>query len=456
MEYVDGVVFLYKKDLISNDNGIQAYRLIPQEIKKINVVDDEVVDVFTNEKLTYIDELTNSNVGYCFPVSLKNTHSNPDGYNNALNFFKSLEQFFMKQDLYIALDSNNTIVKSFAIVNGSNEQVDVDLSDFASFLVIKEKEDKYVKSTELMTPFEMYDEVSKSIKSQDEQIKDIVSIIAKNQRTTDFGLKNNIIVCGSTGCGKTEIFRKITERTNVAICLDSAYDYIINGSIDIVKILNNLYMVANGDLDVAQKGVIVFDDIDKCLDDINKFNIIINEIKRLFTGTTIMMNDPSGKIINFNTRNLTVVLIGNLDLNQIKKIKAGFENNSKNSEVISSNNLKRMGLYPEFINDSDYIISLNDLDVDDLVTILKESDMSILMLYKNFFYQYGVNLIYDDDLIRQIALEAKKLGIGARGLKKIVDNMFRVSMFDVLSDSKYTELKVDSDTLSDNKKFILK
>ena len=88
--------------------------------------------------------------------------------------------------------------------------------------------------------------------------------------------------------------------------------------------------------------------------------------------------------------------------------------------------------------------------------IIKESDKSQLLLYKKFFESIGINFKYDDKTIEEIAIEAKKLGIGARGIKRIVENALEVANYYALSEGQHRELIISPETIHDSKQYILK
>lgn len=124
-------------------------------------------------------------------------------------------------------------------------------------------------------------------------------------------------------------------------------------------------------------------------------------------------------------------------------------NTNLNPEYIVDDFIKG-GFLKEFVGRFDTVIELNKLTQSDLENIIRNSKKSTFTSYIQTLKEKGLKLIYNDDIISEIAVESIKLNIGARGIKKVVQNMFKNIMLQILSDDeKYTECIITKRTVSD-------
>ena len=112
---------------------------------------------------------------------------------------------------------------------------------------------------------DIYDFTSRSVICQDEQIKAIAASIAKNQRIRDPRLKDNLLICGPTGVGKSEIFRCISKELGIPVTFEDSTEYTAAGYVgkSVSDMLYNLFLSADGDIHKAERGIIIVDEIDK-------------------------------------------------------------------------------------------------------------------------------------------------------------------------------------------------
>lgn len=115
------------------------------------------------------------------------------------------------------------------------------------------------------------------------------------------------------------------------------------------------------------------------------------------------------------------------------------------------------GFPKEFIGRFDTIVELNKLTTDNLVDIILNSKKSTFMHYVHALESKGIKLVYTDEVINEIAAQAQKLNIGARGIKKIVQEMFKGIMYSVLvaEERSYSECFIDKQIVHDSSKYIL-
>ncbi len=168
---------------------------------------------------------------------------------------------------------------------------------------------------------QMYSTIKKTIISQDEQIMQILTALFKNQRVINLTLgidmiaklKENIIVYGSTGTGKTEILKRIANIYEIPIVIEDATSLSETGYVgrNITDMLENLYLAARKDIEKAQKGILVIDEFDKLAekDKYSKDHVsrigVQRSLLKLLDGSTFYFGDKK-----FDTSKLSVVALG--------------------------------------------------------------------------------------------------------------------------------------------------
>lgn len=313
------------------------------------------------------------------------------------------------------------------------------------------------------------------VKGQDEQVKIISTAIFKNQRIDTPEIKSNIIVLGDSGNGKTEIIKLLANEFKVPYVIEDATRYTEAGyqgaSVD--DMIINLYKAAGDSITKAQKGILIIDEGDKKGSagdigrDVSGENVLFSLLK-IVEGTKVPISDEMGDTLGYmDTSKLTIVFIGafpGLAKIRDKRLKRsgvlGFaandeKNTYKNDEYIAQDFIEG-GFPKEFIGRFDTIVELNKLTHDNLVDIILNSKKSTFVSYKQALESKGVNLVYTDDIINEIATEAEKLNTGARGIKKVVQEMFKDIMYQILSEDKqYTECIISKETVLNSAKYFL-
>lgn len=315
-------------------------------------------------------------------------------------------------------------------------------------------------------------EVLKSIIGQDTAVRKIVTAIyrAINFRT----IKSNILVVGNSGTGKTETIKQIAKRLNIPYTVEDATKYTQEGyyGADVNEMILNLLENANMDIEKAQNGIIIIDEIDKKAGheghDVAGTEVLKSLLK-IIEGTTIKvpvtMNPYSEELADFNTKNIIIVFLGafsGLDIIRDKRLNSnplGFS--IKNEEPKSKakflkQDLVKYGMPEEFVGRIDTIVEMNKLTKEDLALILKKSELSIFKRYQNELSNMGITLSYDDDLFEIIAEKSLVLDTGARELSNTVNYMFENIIFDVLANpNKYKNCVLNSEIVQDNTKYKL-
>lgn len=144
-----------------------------------------------------------------------------------------------------------------------------------------------------------------------------------------------------------------------------------------------------------------------------------------------------------------------IDLTPEKVI--GFEKKEedKTYKDISRQDMVKNGLIRDLIGRFNVIIQMNDLDVDNLISILK-TKKGILNLNKEFFSNQGVELDFSDDVLKYIAQKAIENGFGARGLDEVIEKALSLATFEISNNPElYSKLIVSKETIDDNTKYVL-
>jgi ATP-dependent Clp protease ATP-binding subunit ClpX len=274
--------------------------------------------------------------------------------------------------------------------------------------------------------------------------------------------KTNLLILGPTGCGKTMMAKKIAEFLDIPIAICDATGLTEAGYVgdDVESILSRLLSVADGDVEKAQRGIIFVDEIDKIArkgGNVSTTRDVGGEgvqqaLLKIIEGTVVRVpttgkrKHPKGEYVEIDTSNILFICSGafvGIDKiigNRSNESSIGFNNKPsapkkefKNYEDCTPKDLISYGLIPEFVGRFGLTIHVNELEVDDLVRILKEPKNSIIHQYQYIFKLDGVDLKFEDSALKAIAEKAKELNTNARGLKQIVEKMLLAYQFDSMN-----------------------
>lgn len=358
-------------------------------------------------------------------------------------------------------DDKKTIV-AFCEHNTFNEKESI-ITDFSEKYEVSEDEEVDIK----LNVKEVYDYVKESVIGQDKAIRKAIITIDKNIKIENYRNKTNLLVIGPSGCGKTEIFRSIAEKVNLPITIEDSEQYSVAGyqGASVSDMLIKLYNNAGNNLALAEKGILVIDEIDKKVkttDDDVSGKRFLNSLLSLMEGTAFRINvgsDLREHYINFNTNNLTVVLLGAFSDIVKKETSIGFNNNinkeEKSFSEITGEDLKKQGILIDLIRRID-LINIEKLTVNDIVKIIKYSRNNCLNEFKKLAEAKSVKLNISDAAIEKIAIEAHKKGIGASGIKNTLNSILDDALFEVsLNEDTYESINVTKKSLEKVPPYIL-
>ncbi len=315
----------------------------------------------------------------------------------------------------------------------------------------------------------LYNEIKKSVCCQDEQVKEIASIITENYLSDTPDLKGNFILCGPTGVGKTLIFEILAKILSLPIVEEDSTEFTAAGYKDrtVTTVLYDLLIAAGGDVEAAQNGIIYFDEIDKKAgNDLEVTKIaVIQALLKMIEGHVYTIHMPNGKDVRFDTSKVTFAFGGAFDgiekYSNFNGKDIGFGRNSitpRKEDIYNEHTLKHYGLISEFVGRNNIIV-MNSFKAAELSKLMRESDIAYLKLYRDFLLKKrNIELIYSDPTIDAIAAKAEKLGEGARGIKKVVTEALKIARYQVLSSNyrQYSQLILTPETIEDSRKFILR
>jgi len=356
------------------------------------------------------------------------------------------------------------------LLSGNNEVHICDRCITLSYTLVRREQakasEKHVKSRfkeiyKTLKPKEIHAYLNKHVISQERPKKSLsVQIYNHGKKLlndTEIPIqKSNMLLIGPTGVGKTLLAQKLADLMEVPFIVTDATTLTEHGYAgdDVETLIQKLVQAANGDIARAKYGIIYIDEIDKKA----KRNDVVSlsrdvsgegvqqSLLKLMEGTDVEVSvtvDKKEEKHMLDTTNILFIVSGafiglsDVVLERIGKRRIGFSqeqistNETQWEKYLETQDLIKYGLIPEFVGRLPSVNVLHELNKEDLIKILTEPEQSLVKQYQSLFKLDQVDLEFEREALEAIVDKTLEQSIGARGLKKIMDDLLLDTQYEL-------------------------
>ena len=361
------------------------------------------------------------------------------------NRIKIISPFVYPKAQEISSDEGKPGEKKDPVINF--DMLPEELESHLDSFVVKQNQAKAVLATKVCTHFNRI----KHFKKQ-----------SNKKKSSGVGMiKNNVLMIGPTGVGKTYIVKLIAQRLGVPFVKGDATKFSETGYVggDVEDLVRDLVYEANEDISLAENGIIYIDEVDKIASSRNFFGHDVSRtgvqraLLKPMEETEVDLKVPHDAVSQIqaiehfrrtgkkekrvvNTKNILFIMsgafgeLGNIIKKRLQKQGIGFEADVRPTEIpweilkeVTAQDLVEFGFESEFVGRLPVVVVFDELSKEDLVEILENPNNPIILSKRLDFKAYGIDIKFEEKALVKIAETAAKEKTGARGLVSAIEKV---------------------------------